>query len=171
MTTGHEGGMRELMWQRAGLLRRLVLATSLTLFVSSDVVPTSPCGCICYCSGCGGSLPDSTSVCRAHALLRQRDRKELATEVWGTPSCARGTSASLAALGRMPLQLRGGEGAVEAETETCAIAKRAEATIQAMSIAQAQPWLLDRLLRPGGAAMASGIRRLWACSAGLGYGR
>ena len=52
--------------------------------------------------------------------------------------------------------------AVEAETETCAIAKRAEATIQAISIAQAEQLLLDVSLRPGGEAMETGIRRLCA---------
>jgi hypothetical protein len=97
------------MWPRAGLMRRLLLATSLTLVVFSDVVPTSPRGCSCCFSGCGGSLSDAASVCRAHALLHRRD--ELATEVISTPSCARGTRASLAALRRqMPLQLRGGDG-------------------------------------------------------------
>ena len=103
--------MREPMWPRAGLMRRLLLlATSLILFVSSDIVPTSPRGCSSCCSGCGGSLSDATSICQEHAFLRRRDRKELATEVMGTPCCARGTSASLAFLRPMPLQLRGGDG-------------------------------------------------------------
>ena len=110
MTKGREVGVREPMWQRAGLMRRLLLATSLTLFVSSDVVPASPRGCSSSCCGCGGSLSDAASICRAHALLRKRDLKELATEVRGTPSCARGTCARLAALRQMPLQLRGGDG-------------------------------------------------------------
>jgi hypothetical protein len=127
MTTKREGGMRELMWPRAGLMRRLLLATSLTLVVFSDVVPTSPRGCSCCFSGCGGSLSDAASVCRAHALLHRRD--ELATEVISTPSCARGTRASRSSGAAMV--------AVEAETGTCAIAKRAEAPIQAISIAQA----------------------------------
>ena len=69
------------MWPRSGQMRRLLLATSLTLFVFSDEVPTNPRGCSSCCSGCGGSLSDSTSVCRAHAVLRKRDRKELATEL------------------------------------------------------------------------------------------
>ena len=111
MTTRREGGMREPTWPRPGLMCRLLLATSLTLFVFSGVVPTSLRGGSCCCCGCGGSLPDATSVCQAHALLRRRDRKELIRKVMGTPSCVRGTSASLAALRRqMPLQLRGGDG-------------------------------------------------------------
>ena len=114
MTTRREGGMREPMWLRAGLMRRLLLATSLTLFVFSDVVPSSPSPRMQLLLlrvrrqpfGRNLDLPSTRNT-----LLRRRDRKELTTAVMGTLSCARGTSASLAALRRqMPLQLRGGDG-------------------------------------------------------------
>jgi hypothetical protein len=103
--------MREPTWPRPGLMCRLLLATSSTLFVFSGVLPTSLRGGSCCCSGFCVSFSDATSVRQAHAFLRRRDRKELTREVMGTPSCARGTRASLAALRRqMPLQLRGGDG-------------------------------------------------------------
>ena len=160
------------MWPRAGLMRRLLLATSLSLFFFSDVVPTSPRGCSCCCSGCAGSLSDASSVCRAHALLRRQDRKDLDTEVMDTPSCARVTSASLAALRRqMPLHLRGGDGGGGGRDRDMRDREVSSGYHPGDFNSTGGAMLLDRSLTPGGAVMASGIRRLWTCSAGLGYGR